>query len=62
MHGFRSAFRDWAGERGVAREVAEMSLGHAFGNTTERAYHRGDLLGRRAEVSEAFGRFVEGAD
>ena len=39
VHGFRSAFRDWAGERtNFPREVAEAALAHVVGDETERAY------------------------
>ena len=39
VHGFRSTFRDWAGEVANApREVAEMSLARKVGNDVERAY------------------------
>lgn len=39
VHGFRSSFRDWAGEEtGHAREVAEAALAHVVGDATERAY------------------------
>src|SRR5262249_37171536 len=45
VHGFRSAFRDWAGERtGFPREVAEAALAHLVGDEVERAYRRGDAL------------------
>jgi integrase len=45
-HGFRSSFRDWAGEATTfPREVAEAALAHAVGDETERAYRRGDALG-----------------
>ncbi|PVZ50541.1 site-specific integrase [Thalassobacter stenotrophicus] len=48
VHGFRSTFRDWAGEvAGAPREVAEMSLSHKVGSDVERAYARSDLLDRR---------------
>ncbi|MEZ5890355.1 MAG: hypothetical protein R3D52_08930 [Xanthobacteraceae bacterium] len=37
VHGFRSSFRDWAGERThFAREVAEAALAHVVGDQTER--------------------------
>jgi integrase len=40
-HGFRSAFRDWAGDRtNFQREVAEAVLTHAVGDKTEQAYRR----------------------
>jgi integrase len=45
FHGFRSAFRDWAGnETHFAREVAEAALAHVIGDAAERAYRRGDAL------------------
>jgi integrase len=38
VHGFRSAFRDWAGnETNVPREIAEAALGHVIGDKTEQA-------------------------
>ena len=41
VHGFRSAFRDWAGERThFPREIAEAALAHTVGDQTERAYRR----------------------
>ena len=52
VHGFRSSFRDWCGDTGVAREVAEACLAHVVGNAAEAAYARSDLLERRREVME----------
>ena len=47
-HGFRSSFRDWAGEEtGFPREVAEQALAHTVGDQTELAYRRGDALEKR---------------
>jgi integrase len=38
VHGFRSAFRDWAGERThFPREIAEAALAHLVGDAVERA-------------------------
>ena len=60
VHGFRSAFRDWAGERtNFAREIAEAALAHAVGDETERAYRRGDALEKRRAVMEAWAAFCE---
>ncbi|NGO51639.1 tyrosine-type recombinase/integrase [Allomesorhizobium camelthorni] len=51
VHGFRSAFRDWAGDcTDFPREVAEAALAHAVGDATERAYRRGDALAKRREL------------
>lgn len=54
VHGLRSSFRDWCGESGVAREVAESCLSHRVGSRVEQAYSRSDLLERRREVMEAW--------
>jgi integrase len=63
VHGFRSAFRDWAGERtNFPREVAEAALAHVVGDATERAYRRGDALEKRRALMEAWGRFCEPTD
>lgn len=59
-HGFRSSFRDWAGEVSVfPRELAEAALAHVVGDETERAYRRGDALEKRRKMMEAWGRFCE---
>jgi integrase len=48
VHGFRSTFRDWAGEcTDHPREVIEAALAHTVGSEVERAYRRGDALGKR---------------
>lgn len=57
-HGFRSAFRDWAGDMtDFAREVAEAALGHETGNLTERAYRRSTALAKRRDLMEAWAKF-----
>ena len=63
VHGFRSAFRDWAGERtDYARELAEAALAHVVGDATERAYRRGDALEKRRELMEAWSAFCKHGD
>jgi len=57
-HGFRSSFRNWCAESGVAREVAERALGHAIRNRAEAAYSRTDLLGRRRQVMKQWAEYV----
>jgi integrase len=60
VHGFRSAFRDWAGERThFPREVAEAALAHLVGDAVERAYRRGDALEKRRELMDAWANFFE---
>ncbi|APC19272.1 integrase [Pseudomonas frederiksbergensis] len=47
-HGFRSSFRDWAGEcTHYPREVCEMALAHDERDQTEGAYSRSDFLDKR---------------
>jgi integrase len=51
VHGLRSSFRDWAGEKThYQREVIEMALAHRLGDKTEEAYARGDLLEKRRRL------------
>ena len=56
-HGMRSSFRDWCGETGVPREVAEASLAHVV-KGVEGAYARSDLLERRRPILEAWSKYV----
>jgi integrase len=59
VHGFRSSFRDWAGEATTfPREVAEAALSHAVGDETERAYRRGDALEKRRKLMDAWAGFL----
>jgi integrase len=63
VHGFRSAFRDWAAEKmpTIPAMVAEMALAHRVGTATEQAYLRSDLRDMRLALMEAWGRFVSPA-
>ena len=59
VHGFRSSFRDWAGDAtAFPREVAEAALAHAIGDATEAAYRRSDALEKRRKLMEAWAAFV----
>jgi integrase len=61
VHGFRSAFRDWASERtNFAREICEAALAHIVKDKTEAAYRRGDLFEKRRELMATWATFVEG--
>jgi integrase len=55
VHGFRSSFRDWAGDcTPFPREVTEQALAHVIPNKAEAAYRRSDALERRRELMEAW--------
>jgi integrase len=61
-HGFRSSFRDWAGnETHFPRELAEHALAHAIGDRAEQAYRRSDALQRRRELMDGWARHCERA-
>jgi integrase len=60
VHGFRSSFRDWAGnETSFPREVAEHALSHKVGDETERAYRRSDALKKRRDLMELWARYLD---
>jgi len=61
IHGFRSAFADWAAECGHPRELVEQSLAHLVGNAVERAYRRTDLIERRRALLSAWSAYCAGA-
>ena len=58
QHGFRSTFRDWAGETtAYPREVCEHALAHRLADGVEAAYQRGDLLAKRAGLMSDWARY-----
>ena len=59
-HGFRSTFRDWCGEHGHDRELAERSLAHSFGSEVEGAYARSRLVARRAPLMQQWADYCCG--
>ena len=59
-HGFRSSFRDWAGEvSSFPRDVAEMALAHVIQNKAEAAYRRGDLFEKRWKMMQEWADYVD---
>lgn len=61
VHGFRSAFRDWAGdETSFPRDVAEAALAHVLADKTEAAYRRADALEKRRRLMEAWAAYCRG--
>jgi integrase len=58
-HGFRSSFRDWAGETTAhPREVIEFALAHAIQDKAEAAYARSDLFDKRRKLMDAWSNFL----
>lgn len=62
VHGFRSTFRDWAGDcTQYPRELIEEALAHQIGNAVERAYRRSDALEKRVGLMNAWADHCTGA-
>ena len=60
-HGFRSTFRDWAGEEtDHPREVIEAALAHVVRNRVEAAYARSDLFERRRRLMYDWAGYLAG--
>jgi integrase len=60
VHGFRSSFRDWAGNvTTFPREVTETALSHVIGDKAEQAYRRSDALDKRRKLMEAWATYCE---
>jgi integrase len=61
-HGFRSTFRDWAGDNTeYPRDLLEAALAHTTENKVEAAYRRKDALERRRPLMQEWADFVSTA-
>jgi len=59
-HGFRSTFRDWAGETtAYPREVIEHALAHQLKDKAEAAYARGTLFEKRRSLMDDWAKHCE---
>jgi integrase len=60
VHGFRSSFRDWAGDKtDFARELIEEALAHTVGSRVEKAYRRMDALEKRRALMDEWAEYCE---
>jgi integrase len=59
VHGFRSAFSDWAYDdhRSFSAHAIELSLAHSIGNAVEQSYRRTDLFDKRKRLIKAWAEF-----
>jgi integrase len=58
VHGFRSSFRDWAGEEShFPNDVIEMALAHRVGDKTEQAYRRKTGFQKRRQLADAWSNY-----
>ena len=60
VHGFRSSFRDWAGNvSSFPREITETALSHVIGDKAEQAYRRSDALEKRRKLMDSWAAYCE---
>ncbi len=58
VHGFRSSFRDWAGDNThMPNDVIEHALAHAVKNKVEAAYRRGSALEKRRKLMQLWEQY-----
>ncbi|MFN4091612.1 MAG: tyrosine-type recombinase/integrase [Brevundimonas sp.] len=59
VHGWRSTFRDWAGDRtDHARDVIETAMAHEIGSESERAYRRGKAFDKRSLLMDDWASYL----
>lgn len=59
-HGFRSTFRDWAAEQtAYPDEIRKAASGHTVGDAVKEAYQRTDLLEKRRNLMNEWGKFLD---
>ena len=62
-HGFRSTFRDWAGDgTDYPRELIEQALAHTIANKAERAYRRGSAVEKRRVLMEDWAEYLNASE
>lgn len=58
-HGFRSTFRDWAGDCTThPREIIEAALAHTIQSKAEKAYRRGTAIERRRALMDEWAEYL----
>jgi len=63
VHGLRSSFRDWVGEKTRYPErMAEVALAHQLTDKVQAAYFRADLMEQRREMMKDWAAFLEYTD
>lgn len=61
VHGFRSAFTDWAAElTDFPKEVVDKALAHQLSDRVEAAYRRTDFFQRRRRLMDCWTAFLAG--
>lgn len=61
VHGFRSTFKDWAGDlTAYPNEMSEMAMAHTVSDKTEAAYRRGDMREKRRRLMDDWALYCGG--
>jgi len=58
VHGWRSVFRDWGGDKRYDRDLLELSLNHAVGSAVERSYARSSHLELRRPIMQDWADYL----
>jgi integrase len=59
VHGFRSTFRDWCGDRtNYSRDIVEAALAHRIADQVEAAYRRGTAIEKRRTLMADWARYL----
>jgi len=62
VHGFRSAFTDWAAEETeTPKEIVDKALAHLLPDKVEAAYRRTDFFEKRRKLMDAWDAYLDGA-
>lgn len=58
VHGFRSTFRDWAGDlMNFPKDMVELAISHTIDDKVEAAYRRSNMLEKRRRMMDAWARY-----
>ena len=61
VHGFRSTFKDWAGDlTAYPNEMSEIAMAHTVPDKVEAAYRRGDMRAKRRRLSADWASYCDG--
>jgi len=62
-HGFRSTFRDWAGDETLhQRETIESALAHSLKDIAEAAYRRSTVLAKQRALIQDWADYTQGVE
>jgi integrase len=61
VHGFRSTFKDWAGDlTAYPNEMSEIAMAHTVDDKVEAAYRRSDMRAKRERMMADWAAYCDG--